>query len=209
MAACRPVSRLDALVNIPFTKGCLSMETLPFDSGVFDMVHMRFIGLGVPESRWGDLLEEAIRVLKPGGTLEIVEMSYTLPPSAPMSLRNSFNSVLLADLVRPLPILPLRFHLSSSSSLVSSTGIKPIFEQDITDPTCSLSEAVDIWVKSALDYKGTSLMRTEKTKRSSMIDECLRELANADADKWNVPDPQTTLTGQSGLSLWAWDIKRK
>jgi len=84
-----------------------SLDTLPDDTGVFDLVHIRFLGLAIPEPKWGDLLEEASRILKSGGKLEIVEMSYTLPTSAPSSLRNSFASLLLANLVQPLPVLPI------------------------------------------------------------------------------------------------------
>jgi ubiquinone/menaquinone biosynthesis C-methylase UbiE len=45
------------------------------------MVHMRFLGLGIPDSRWGDVLDEIIRILKPGGILEV--SSNTLPSLAP------------------------------------------------------------------------------------------------------------------------------
>lgn len=48
-----------------------SLEGLPYDSGVFDMVHIRFVGLAVPETRWAELLDEAVRVLRPGGVLEV------------------------------------------------------------------------------------------------------------------------------------------
>ena len=49
-----------------------SLETLPFDSGSFDLVHLRWINLGVPEPKWQELLEEAARVLKKGtGILEV------------------------------------------------------------------------------------------------------------------------------------------
>lgn len=41
------------------------------------MVHMRFLGLGIPEQRWGDLLDEAVRVLKPGGVLEVSVSRHT------------------------------------------------------------------------------------------------------------------------------------
>jgi ABC-type dipeptide/oligopeptide/nickel transport system permease subunit len=36
------------------------------------MVHIRFVGLGVPESSWGNLFSEASRVLKRNtGVLEV------------------------------------------------------------------------------------------------------------------------------------------
>ena len=109
------------------------------------MVHIRFVGLGLPESKWGDLLEEATRVLRSGGTLEIVEMAYTLP-SLP------FASLLLSDLVNPNPAMPIKFYLP----IVGMLPV-PIFEQTWDVAPGALGEAVMVWVRSALDYKGTGI----------------------------------------------------
>lgn len=97
------IANLLTKINPP---GSHSLHGLPYDSGAFDFVHIRLIGLGIPESKWVELLEEAARVLKLGGKLEIVETSYTLPPATPTSLQNSFYSVLQAD---------SNFYLSSPS----------------------------------------------------------------------------------------------
>jgi ubiquinone/menaquinone biosynthesis C-methylase UbiE len=49
-----------------------SLEGLPFDSESFDHVHLRFVGLGIPETAWESLLDECARVLKIGtGILEV------------------------------------------------------------------------------------------------------------------------------------------
>lgn len=51
--------------------GC-SLEGLPFCSELFDHVHLRFVGLGIPETAWESLLDECTRVLKSGtGILEV------------------------------------------------------------------------------------------------------------------------------------------
>lgn len=51
---------------------CHSLETLPFASGSFDFVHLRFIGLGVPENAWSNLFAECKRVLRRDtGILEV------------------------------------------------------------------------------------------------------------------------------------------
>jgi ubiquinone/menaquinone biosynthesis C-methylase UbiE len=50
----------------------ISLQELPFDTGSFDMVHIRFVGLGVPESSWSNVFSEAARVLKrETGILEV------------------------------------------------------------------------------------------------------------------------------------------
>ena len=111
------------------------------------MVHMRFCGLGIPESKWYDLLEECARVLKKGGTLEIVEMAYTPPITTPPSVRNAFASLLLADMIQPGPLLPLQFNLPACEGLKAT--VRPTWERAFTG-TSAFSEAVMCWVRSAL-----------------------------------------------------------
>jgi ubiquinone/menaquinone biosynthesis C-methylase UbiE len=49
-----------------------SLDGLPFESDSFDFVHLRFVGLGIPETAWEGLLDECARVLKPNtGILEV------------------------------------------------------------------------------------------------------------------------------------------
>jgi hypothetical protein len=58
--------------------------------------------------------------------LEIVELSYTLPPSSPLSLRNSFASLLLADTVNPSPDAPIQFNLPLLDGF-RGEGLEPVF----------------------------------------------------------------------------------
>ena len=102
------------------------------------MVHMRFIGLGVPENKWADLLEEAARVLKRGGQLEIVEMHYAATHSST---------------VEPDTALAINFALPLVTALVPAT-IRPVFSLPITHPV--LSEATTVYQNSACNYKRTT-----------------------------------------------------
>ena len=163
------------------------------------MVHIRFIGLAVFEAKWGDLLEEAARVLRRGGILEIVEMSYTLPPSTPASLQNSFASLLLADVIQPDPSLPIRFCLPSTPGLVPRT--KPIFERTWKEhPPGALADAVPIWVKSALDYKGTGLA---KLRGSTCL---LEELHSVDPNHWT--SGEHLAQSDVGTTVWVWSVTK-
>jgi hypothetical protein len=147
------------------------------------MVHIRFVALGVLEAKWSDLLDECTRVLRPGGHLEIVETSLHLPLSSPASLRNSFASMLLADMVSPLPSLPIKFALPLVSNL--SGGATPIFERAWDDAQApgALGDAVMGWVKSAREYKGTG-PGTRKGRRDRVVEKVRRELAWANENKW-------------------------
>ncbi|WVF72193.1 hypothetical protein IAT40_007005 [Kwoniella sp. CBS 6097] len=163
------------------------LNELPFDTGVFDLVHLRFVNLGVPETKWFDLLEEATRVLKRGGKLEIVETSYKLPVTAPVSLKNSFASMILADMVHSLPLLPLQFTLPSIDSLKGNSG-RPTFEKAFRgEAPGALQDAVTVWVKSALECKGTSIVKNVSGGKKGLQgigERVKRELIWADKAKW-------------------------
>ncbi|KAI0671779.1 S-adenosyl-L-methionine-dependent methyltransferase [Trametes maxima] len=55
------------------------LNPLPFETGRFDLVRICCIGLNVPEDRWQDLLEECARVLRPGGSIEVIEEDLLFP----------------------------------------------------------------------------------------------------------------------------------
>ncbi|EIW69448.1 hypothetical protein TREMEDRAFT_62314 [Tremella mesenterica DSM 1558] len=187
------------------------LQCLPYDTGVFDMVHIRFIGLGVPEDKWADLLEEATRVLKPGGKLEIVEMSYTLSSAVPSSLRNSFSSLLLAEMIQPVTILPLQFILTATPAL-DSTTTKPVFEKSWQQTSTALADAVMIWVRSALEYKGTGLVKGSKGE-ISFARKVKIELSILEGKRWHFGKSDMVISeplrSDGEATVWAWVITRR
>jgi len=60
----------------------ISLEGLPFDDESFDFIHLRFVGLGIPETAWENLLDECARVLKRGTSILEVSISYLVPPAS-------------------------------------------------------------------------------------------------------------------------------
>ncbi|KAL0577129.1 hypothetical protein V5O48_004843 [Marasmius crinis-equi] len=55
------------------------LDGLPFPPDHFDLVRIARIGLGVPEDEWQKVLEEVLRVMKPGAVLEILEEDLIFP----------------------------------------------------------------------------------------------------------------------------------
>lgn len=49
------------------------LQPLAFPDSSFDIVNMRFVALALSRSTWPQVIEECKRVLRPGGTLRIVE----------------------------------------------------------------------------------------------------------------------------------------
>lgn len=74
------------------------LEELPFPTGSFDLVHVRYVGApSIPEDRWSDFFSELTRVLKPDGHLELLERNYNFfgnveNLSIPELIRLSFGS---------------------------------------------------------------------------------------------------------------------
>ncbi|KAF8167609.1 S-adenosyl-L-methionine-dependent methyltransferase [Crassisporium funariophilum] len=65
--------------RIEWRHGNFLTTKLPFDDDEFDHVHIQAIAQGVPENKWGVLFEEVSRVLRPGGSVEIIEDDAVFP----------------------------------------------------------------------------------------------------------------------------------
>ncbi|CAG8654355.1 15914_t:CDS:2 [Dentiscutata erythropus] len=60
--------------NFEFVKAN-AQEGLPFDDNTFDYVFQRFLVVGYAKEKWTYVINEIVRVLKPGGFLELYEPS--------------------------------------------------------------------------------------------------------------------------------------
>jgi ubiquinone/menaquinone biosynthesis C-methylase UbiE len=65
-----------------------ALQPLPFTSGAFDFVHARLISPFVPIARWPDVVREMVRVLQPGGLIELVD--HQTAPHTPSPGYNCF-----------------------------------------------------------------------------------------------------------------------
>lgn len=63
----------DCAHQLEFIQHDFLNQLLPFPDDTFDHIHSSFIATGVPEDKWSKLLEEILRVLKPGKKLELIE----------------------------------------------------------------------------------------------------------------------------------------
>ncbi|KAI8147487.1 S-adenosyl-L-methionine-dependent methyltransferase [Fennellomyces sp. T-0311] len=58
-------------------------ESLPYPDNYFDFVHQRLLVFGLTRAGWENAISELIRVLKPGGYLEISECDFDFARSGP------------------------------------------------------------------------------------------------------------------------------
>ncbi|KAJ3034067.1 hypothetical protein HDV00_005465 [Rhizophlyctis rosea] len=59
--------------NLTFTTGDLTSLPLPFADNTFDFVYMRFLVAGLRAEHWPLLINEMVRITKPGGWIEMME----------------------------------------------------------------------------------------------------------------------------------------
>lgn len=115
-----PLELLDPSIaqRITWVHGNFLTTRLPFDDDEFDHVHVRFIAQGVPENKWGTLLEEINRVLEPGGSIEQIEDDVIFP-----QLPRWFTSALRSR---------SRHHSTASITQEKTTGPSPAAQRPNT-----------------------------------------------------------------------------
>ena len=59
------------------------LKGLPFSSYQFDFVHQRSLGCVIPATRWLHVVNELVRVTRPGGMVELVESDSTFQNAGP------------------------------------------------------------------------------------------------------------------------------
>ncbi|CAI2185876.1 5702_t:CDS:2 [Funneliformis geosporum] len=74
--------------NINFIKGNI-LDGLPFEDNSIDFVHQRLLLGAYPLDKWQGVVNELVRVLKPGGYLELMEADAELKPLGPNAKRLS------------------------------------------------------------------------------------------------------------------------
>ncbi|KAJ3503452.1 hypothetical protein NLJ89_g8425 [Agrocybe chaxingu] len=97
-----PLKMLDPAMakRIEWRHGNFLTTKLPFDDDEFDHVHIQSISKGVPENKWDNIFEEVNRVLRPGGSVEVVEDDIIFP-----SLPRWFTNALRARPLRAQSII--------------------------------------------------------------------------------------------------------
>ena len=63
------------------------LEPLPYPDHAFDFVHQRFLVAAIPSQRWPSVVHELARVTRPGGWIELLEVSKHFQPAGPETRR--------------------------------------------------------------------------------------------------------------------------
>ena len=68
--------------NYRFVAGNVLKE-LPFPDMTFDFVHQRFLHMALPVNNWSNVVQELVRVTRPGGWVELVESDLIMQNAGP------------------------------------------------------------------------------------------------------------------------------
>ncbi|GAA5969762.1 hypothetical protein JCM11641_008034 [Rhodosporidiobolus odoratus] len=116
-------------------------QSLPFVDGEFDFVRIGFVNLAFGEPDWATLIEEAMRVLKAGGLLEVLEQDFGVwrkrasDVTMPMTTRSSmdplnrldqidgvFDDILNDRFINPSVLTVIPASLAMNGTGLRSTG---------------------------------------------------------------------------------------
>lgn len=72
--------------NYRYVRGNV-LEGLPFAAGSFDFVHQRLMVTALPLATWPDVVADLLRVIRPGGWVELAEGGDQIEPRGPATTR--------------------------------------------------------------------------------------------------------------------------
>ncbi len=116
--------------NYVFVQGNV-LEGLPFANASFDYTHMRLMMAALPANRWQDVVNELVRVTRPGGWIELVEgdLLYNIGPA--LDKLNQWGIELCAR--RGIDLT----NGSQIPTYLRASGINPVYTREVRLPVGS------------------------------------------------------------------------
>ncbi|RKP25815.1 S-adenosyl-L-methionine-dependent methyltransferase [Syncephalis pseudoplumigaleata] len=152
------------------------LQGLPFLTGSFDYVHMRFFALEVPTGCWTLVMAELYRVCRPGGIIELCETDGIVRQPAPTShVINGWMTSMAADNQVELSCI------SALDELLRDAGLVDVTRRDLNYPLGEWAGAVGTIqyrvYRSVLDSCRVQILANARLGEDAM-DEMLQEQMN-------------------------------
>jgi Methyltransferase domain len=154
---------------------------LPFRDGLFDFVHQRLLQSGVPLESWSRVVSDLVRVTRPGGWIEPVEVENQMKAGGPATTR----------------LLELLLQLTGSRGLdrsgvlfreldeyLSLAGLVEVQRRDVDVPLGDWGGRIGSLMASDLQALYTRLSDVFQAKLGVLADEC-RKLITAISTELN------------------------
>ena len=105
------------------------LQGLPFPNQQFDFTHQRLLVFAIPAPRWPDVVQELVRVTRPQGWIELLEVGTTVQNAGPATER------LLSWLRQTSQALGIEFTMVTRlGDLLEQAGCQAVEVQDIPVP---------------------------------------------------------------------------
>ncbi|KAI9331048.1 S-adenosyl-L-methionine-dependent methyltransferase, partial [Obelidium mucronatum] len=159
------------------------LEGLPYEDNTFDYVHQRMLVLGIPKEKWPQVFRELIRVTKPGGWIELLEVDtdvYRTGPIATTFSKSMFNAFEKRGL-EPHAGSNLVHHATNSGSLTN------IGSKTVSLPLAWNGELGNLHAKDVrgvfLNLSGfmSKVLGVSIEEYSAMVDQCVVEWSETKA----------------------------
>jgi SAM-dependent methyltransferase len=162
---CRP----SAWSNYRFVMANL-LEGLPFLDGAFSYVHQRLLMAGVPMARWPAAIEELVRVVRPGGWVELHEAAPGMEPEGPAT-RRLYDG--MRELGRSAGTDTMGYVLGSLDRMLAVAGAKPKRDQTLELPVGNWAGPVGAKLAASFATLFTGLAATFEERLGLPESECL------------------------------------
>jgi SAM-dependent methyltransferase len=178
-------SKPDRPPNFRFVRGNV-LQGLPLVPDRFDFVHQRLLVGGVPMNTWPALVLDLVRVTRPGGWIELVEVGFEVEPAGPATKR---MVEMMQRLGRSLGLDTTGIVLRSLSEYLHRAGVTDIQQRGVTLPIGEWGGRIGSFLASDFRAAATRVCSVFQAKFGLSADEC-RDLLNAMPQEWEAHKSQ-------------------
>jgi len=104
------------------------LQGLPFGDGLFDFTHQRLLVAGVPLARWPDVVEDLVRVTRPGGWVELAEPPFEIEREGPANRR---LRTLTTELSASMGLDSTRVVFDSVDRYLRDVGLRGVVRREV------------------------------------------------------------------------------
>jgi ubiquinone/menaquinone biosynthesis C-methylase UbiE len=167
----------------PLPSTCLFVQAnilqgLPFPEGQFTYTHQRLLVAAIPALQWPRVVHELVRVTRPGGWVELLEIGDVIQCAGPATKR---LLTWMTDISKGLGFeMEVLRHLGD---LLKQSGCQDIESQDIPVPLGAWAGTTGQMMKTDVLY-GYNALKDSYCPRSHTPPEVFDTMVQAAADEW-------------------------
>jgi len=174
-------SKPDRPPNFRFVRSNV-LQGLPFVSDQFDFVHQRLLVGGVPANSWPALVHDLVRVTRPGGWIELVEVGFEVEPAGPATTR---MVEMMQRLGRSLGLDTTGIVIRSLDEYLRRAGVTDIQQRSLTIPIGEWGGRIGSFLASDFRAGATRVCSIFQARFGLSAKES-RDLLNAMPQEWEV-----------------------